>query len=587
MALKVLMQRKRIDLKTKERDEKRAALDALKAREAELEIAIREVSNEDEQAAVQEEVDNLIQEKEQLESVVADLDETIADLQEELDAMEAEQDTESGADQERSDSSATRNAASAENENSTRQRSAGRACNGKRSENPMIVNDLTRSHAQARALVFGSMTRAEQEEMVQRAEVKEFLDSVRDVLRSRNSGGQKRAINNIGLTIPEVFLGLLRQNVDNYSKLTPHVTIHNVDGEGRILLGGDIPEAVWTECCANLNELTIGFNQDAFGCWKLGGFFVICNANLEDSYLDMAAEILTTLAQSLAYTEDKTYLYGNGTNMPLGIATRLAQTSQPAGYPATARAWEDLHSTHVVTIANTYTGIALFQQLALNAGLAKSKYARGGLTWVMNETTYTFLKVQAMSINAAGAIVSGMENTMPVAGGSVVILPDSIIPDYNLFVGYFEHYHRANRAGAKYASSDEYYFLSDQTVFKATERWDGKPLIAEAFVLIGINGTSPTTAATFAGDGANEPQAILMPATATVTVGSTLTLNPTIIPYGVGTTFSWVSGTAAKATVNSVTGEITGVSTGSSVITVTAANGLTAQTTVTVAAGEG
>ena len=446
----------------------------------------------------------------------------------------------------------------------------------------MIVSDST--HPQARALVFGGMTRAEQEAMIQRDEVKQFISSVRDVLRSRKNGGQQRAINNIGLTIPEVFLGLLRQNVDNYSKLTPRVTVYNVGGEGRVLLGGDIPEAVWTECCANLNELSLGFNQDAFGCWKLGGYFVICNANLEDSDLDMAAEILTTLAQSLAYTEDKTYLYGNGTNMPMGIATRLAQTSQPAGYPATARAWADLHTSNVITIANTYTGINLFMQLALAAGAAKSHYARGALTWVMNEATYTFLKVQAMGINAAGAIVSGMENSMPVAGGAVVILPDSIIPDYNIFVGYFEHYLRTNRAGAKYASSDEYFFLSDQTVFKATERWDGKPLIAEAFVLIGINGTAPTTSATFVGDGANEPQAILMPATATVTVGSTLTLNPTILPYGVGTTFSWVSGTAAKATVNSVTGEITGVSTGSSVITVTAANGLTAQTTVTVAA---
>lgn len=564
MALKVLMQRKRIDLKTKERDEKRAALDALKAREAELEIAIREVSNEDEQAAVQEEVDNLIQEKEQLESVVADLDETIGDLEEELEALEKEQDTTppEGGDEGRAHDPA----------------------NKKRSENPMIVNDLTRSHAQARALVYGNMTRAEQQEMIQREDVKAFVDNIRSAMRAR---GQTRAINNIGLTIPDVFLGLLRQNVLIYSKLTGRVTVQNVKGEGRVLITGDIPEAVWTECCANLNELSMTFYRDLFGCFKLGGYFIVCNANLEDSDLDLAAEILTTLAQSLGYTDDKTILYGTGTNMPLGIVPSLAQQSQPADYPATARPWVDLHSTNVITIANTYTGLGLFQQLALAAGYAKNKYARGEKTWVMNEFTYNFLLVQAMNIDASGAITSGVNGTMPVIGGAIVILPDSIVPDYNIVMGYFELYRKVDRAGEKYASSDEYFFLSDQTVFKATVRWDGKPLIREAFVLIGINGTSPTTAATFAGDGANEPQAILMPATATVTVGSTLTLNPTIIPYGVGTTFSWASGTAAKATVNSVTGEITGVSTGSSVITVTAANGLTAQTTVTVAAGEG
>lgn len=556
MALKALMQRKRIDLKKKERDEKRAALDELKKREADLEIAIREVSNEDEQAAVQEEVDNLIAEKEQLETVVADLDQTIADLETELESMEAEQGTEPPAEDE------ARAKAPAKEE---------------RSVTPMNETILTRDR------VFRGMTREERHEMIQREDVKSFLGAVRDVLRSRS---QTRAITNIGLTIPQEFLGILRQNVLDYSKVTRHVTTQEVNGEGRVLIAGDIPEAVWTECCANLNELALGFNQDAFGCWKLGGFFVICNANLEDSDLDMAAEILTTLAQSLAYTDDKTILYGNGTNMPLGIVTRLAQESQPAGYPATARPWADLHTSNIKTIANTYTGLALFQQLVLAAGNAKGKYARGEKVWVMNEFTYNFLMAQAMNVDAAGAIVSQVNGTMPVIGGIIEVLPDSIVPDYNIIMGYFELYRRVNRAGAKYASSDEYFFLSDQTVFKATERWDGKPLIAEAFVLIGINGTSPTTAATFVGDGANEPQAILMPATATVTVGSTLTLNPTILPYGVGTTFSWVSGTAAKATVNSVTGEITGVSTGSSVITVTAANGLTAQTTVTVAAAD-
>jgi hypothetical protein len=131
------------------------------------------------------------------------------------------------------------------------------------------------------------------------------------------------------------------------------VTVSRVNGEGRILISGGIPEAVWTECCARLNELSITFYQDAFGCWKLGGYFTVCNANLEDSDIDLMAEILLTLGQSLGYTDDKTILYGTGTNMPLGIIPRLAQTSQPAGYSPTARPWVDLHESNIRTIANT------------------------------------------------------------------------------------------------------------------------------------------------------------------------------------------------------------------------------------------
>lgn len=556
MALKALMLRKKIDLKKKERSALEEQRKKLLTREAELETAVSEVNTEEEEQAVQESVDQLIEEKEKLEETVDALDTAIKELEEELEALEEAQDT--------TPPPAAEPTPAAES--------------GERSKKKM--NNLERSHAQARDRVFGNMTRTEQTEMIQRDDVKAFLASVRDAMQSKST---KRSINNIGLTIPEVFLGLLRQNVILSSKLYKHVTVSNISGEGRILVAGDVPEAVWTDCCANLNELDMTFYQDSFGCWKLGGYFVVCNANLEDSDLDLAAEVLSTLAQSLGFTDDKTIIFGTGVNMPQGIVTRLAQESQPAGYAPTARPWVDLHTTNIKTIANTYTGLALFQQLVLAAGAAKNKYSRGDKVWVMNEFTHNFLMAQAMSIDASGAITSGVNGTMPVIGGLIEILPDSIMPDYNILMGYYDLYRLIERAGEKFASSEEYFFLSDQTVFKSTVRWDGKPIIAEGFVLIGINGTAPTTTATFKGDGANEPTAVLLPATATVVAGQKLQLRPTVLPYGVNTTFTWKSGTVGKATV-SATGEVTGVAAGDSVITVTTDNGLTAQCTVTVTA---
>ena len=555
MALKALMLRKKIDLKKKERSALEEQRKKLLTREAELEKAIDEVTNEEEEKAVQEDVDKLTQEKDELTKQENGLDETIKQLETELAETEAAQDT-----------------------TPPTSEPTPAAESGERSKKKM--NNLERSHAQARDRVFGNMTRTEQTEMIQRDDVKAFLASVRDAMQSKST---KRSINNIGLTIPEVFLGLLRQNVILSSKLYKHVTVSNISGEGRILVAGDVPEAVWTDCCANLNELDMTFYQDSFGCWKLGGYFVVCNANLEDSDLDLAAEVLSTLAQSLGFTDDKTIIFGTGVNMPQGIVTRLAQESQPAGYAPTARPWVDLHTTNIKTIADTYTGLALFQQLVLAAGAAKNKYSRGDKVWVMNEFTHNYLMAQAMSIDASGAITSGINGTMPVIGGMIEILPDSIMPDYNILMGYYDLYRLIERAGEKFASSEEYFFLSDQTVFKATVRWDGKPIIAEGFVLIGINGTAPTTTATFKGDGANEPTAVLLPATATVVAGQKVQLRPSVLPYGVNTTFTWKSGTTAKATV-SATGEVTGVAAGDSVITVTTDNGLTAQCTVTVTA---
>ena len=120
----------------------------------------------------------------------------------------------------------------------------------------------------------------------------------------------------------------------------------------------------------------------------------------------------------------------------------------------------------------------------------------------MNETTYTALKAEMLSINAAGAIVSGIEGTMPVIGGDIVVL--DFIPDNIIIGGYFDLYLVAERSGQKLGQSEHVKFLEDQTVFKGTARYDGLPVIAEGFVAFALNGGTVTAnAVSFAEDSAN------------------------------------------------------------------------------------
>ena len=119
----------------------------------------------------------------------------------------------------------------------------------------------------------------------------------------------------------------------------------------------------------------------------------------------------------------------------------------------------------------------------------------------MNETTYTKLKAEGLSINAAGVIVSGINGTMPVAGGVVEVL--DFIPDYDIITGYFDLYLLAERAGIRLDQSEHVKFIEDRTVFRGTARYDGLPVIAEGFALMNINNTNPTTTITFAPDTAN------------------------------------------------------------------------------------
>ena len=346
---------------------------------------------------------------------------------------------------------------------------------------------------------FNEMNIVERTALMEREDVKGWIGEIRAHIT------EKRELTNVGLTIPEVFLGLLRENVTKYSKLYKHVNVQRISGTGREVVMGSVPEGVWTECCAVLNELSLGFSDVEVNCFRVGGYFKCCNSILEDSDLNLASVLLDAIGQAIGFALDKAILYGRNTStnwkMPQGIVSRLVQTEAPADYPATARQWVDLHTSNVITIPSTATGVALFHAIVGATAAVKGNYARGEKVWVMNEATYTALKVQAMSINAAGAIVSGIEGSMPVAGGIVEVL--DFIPNNVILVGYFELYLLAERAGQKFAQSEHAFFIQDQTAFKGTARYDGIPVIAEAFAAIGINGTTPNASMTFAPDSAN------------------------------------------------------------------------------------
>lgn len=461
--LKALMLRSKIDKKNKELKELLAKKADLEKREADLAEAIKEASEatEEEQKVVEEEVEKFETEKQENEDATAKLEGEIADLENELKDEEAAQE---------------------------REAEPAPAPEETKPEN-------TRQEIKTMNKRFFNMSAQERDAMFAREDVQTFLGQVRQGIK------EKRALTNVGLLVPEIFLGLIRENIEDYSKLYKHVFVRQIAGEGRAVVMGNIPEAVWTDCCANLNELALSFYDVELNCWKVGGYFAVCNANLEDSDIDLASELLTAIGQAIGLALDKAILYGTGTRMPLGIVTRLAQTEAPASYPATARPWADLHTSNIKSIAASVKDKDLIATIVKNFGAAKGKYSRGEKVWVMNETTYTELMANTVAVTAAGTLVSGVVDRMPVVGGIIEVL--NFIPDNVIIGGYFDLYTLAERAGAKFATSEHVRFLQDQTVMKGTARYDGQPVIAEGFVAIGLNGTTPNATMSFAADAAN------------------------------------------------------------------------------------
>ena len=513
MALKAIMLRSKID---KKRSELNALLEKdadFEAREAELEQAIEEAQTEEEQQTVSEQVEAFETEKTEHEESKARLNEEIMGLEDELSATEAEPPIDRTAS------------------------SVKKPIRKERKGVEMITRDIRKLPMNVRA--FDSLPMETRENIVEREDVKAFLSKIRSMK------GSTRAITGGDLEIPVVFLELISENMYRYSKLLNRVRVRSVPGQARQTIAGTVPEAIWTEMCGAINELSFVFNQVTLDGYKVAGYVPVCNSLLEDtvSNLDLASWIVEMISESIGLAEDKAILYGKGaaSHMPLGIVTRLAQDEQPSGYPANAPAWVDLHESNILSInGDSMSGAQFWSALTLAAGNTFTRYSRGNQFWAMNSRTYAKLKSKLITFTASGDIVANLYGNLPIITGDVDVL--EFIPDGDIIGGYGDLYVWADRADIRIDQSEHVQFIQDNTVFRGKARADGMPIIPGAFVAININNTDVTTAMDFAADTANDADLI------DLTVGSySLSFNPDTLTYNVTATNASDAVTATPA----------------------------------------
>lgn len=461
-ALRTLFLKSKLDLLKQERENLNPDFEKLEEREKEITEAIEEITEEttqEEREVVEQNIEELEEEKAKLEEEKKNLDEKIKEIEEEI--QELEEDVEEETTEEVVDE--VEEARSKKEELKTRE-----------------VSNMN------------SETRAKIQQLIEREDVKKFLDQTRNLMQGRGVDGGK-------VTIPTTIVDVVRTEIDKYSKLISYVDKVSVKGIARETIIGEYPEAVWIETCTNLNELQINIYDVEVDGYTVGGFIPVCRSAIMDSNLDLANEVIKAIGQAIGKAVDKAIVYGTGKKMPVGIVTRLAQTEKPENYRVTNQAWENLSETNIKQV--TGTSAKLFQNI-LGAVKLRKDSKGGEKIWIMNEVTKTKLITESLSFNAAGALVSGMNNTFPVSGGEIVEL--DFIPDGDVIVGYGKQYLLAEREGIVLENSDDVYFFNHKRVYKGLARYDGTPVNGKGFALLNIDGKAPTKTLEFAEDKANK-----------------------------------------------------------------------------------
>lgn len=464
MAIRTIILRKKISDQKKALEALKSVRDGfadkraeLEKREAEIVASVDEASTDEERTAVEEAADQFDQDQKAFENDVAENEKQISDIETEVSDMEREL-----AEIEEAQSRTVPplpDEPAGETPKKTTKKSGGK-----------------RTMFKTRAIRMMSV--AERDALVARDDTQEFLKKIRTLI------AEKRGLSGGEYTITETIMGLINEDIIEYSKLYKHCRVTRLSGKGREIVMGTAPEAFWEEACDPIYELAASMAQVEVDQFKVAGFIPLCNALLEDSDIDLLDEVMTLILQSIGFALDKAIIYGTGVKMPTGVVTAIDDD-------------DEIKLTNEVKIGTSDSvGIKLFQALLAAVAETENKYARGELTWCMNGKTYRRLQSESLSINAAGLLVSAVNGTFPVLGGAMEVL--TFIPDKNIVVGYFELYVLAERKGMTIDQSEHVKFIQDQTVIRGRARYDGKPAIVKAFAVIAFDNTNPTTSVDFA-----------------------------------------------------------------------------------------
>lgn len=466
MALKVLLLRSKLTAVNATLAQLREQLDEFETRESELAADIEAAQTNEERAACETAIGEFEADRDKVTADIETAEAEARSLTEQIEAAEA-------------------NAAEA--------RGASPAEKNQRGAHKTMPTHIA---GDARSRFYG-MTYAQRDAFFAREDVTAFLTRTREML------GQQRAVSGAALGIPEVMLDIIRDNINRYSKLIGYTRLRQVRGKARQNIVGTVPEAVWTEMVGTLNELTVSISQIETDGYKVGGYVFVSNCYLEDDdNIGLATEILDQLGQAIGYALDKAILFGTGTKMPVGIATRLAAAEQPAWWGTNQGTFTALATTNVIkSNSSAKNGEEFYADLITALGAADPKYSNGTPVWVCNHKTHVALQCKALAFDGAAALTAGVTSEMPIIGGKIVEL--DFVPDNEIIGGYMDLYLLAEREGTTLEQSREVKFIEDQTAFKASARYDGKPVRGEAFVVVRYDNVAPVTSVTFATDSAN------------------------------------------------------------------------------------
>lgn len=301
----------------------------------------------------------------------------------------------------------------------------------------------------------------------------EYTEAFWKAMRSKNAWGVQNALqvgenSEGGYLVPDEFERTLIEALEeeNVFRTLAHV-ITTSSGDRKIPVVATKGTASWVDEEDPIPDTDDAFAQVSIGAYKLGTMIKVSEELLNDSAFNLQTYIAKEFARRIGAKEEEAFFVGDGEGKPTGIfhATAGGQLGATAA-SATAITADEL--------------LDLFYSL-------KAPY-RKKASFVMNDATVKAirkLKDGSGQYLWQPSITAGQPDTIlnrPVK--TSVYVPTIASAAKIVAFGDFGYYWIADRQGRVFQRLNELYAATGQVGFKATQRVDGKLILAESIKIL-------------------------------------------------------------------------------------------------------
>lgn len=266
-----------------------------------------------------------------------------------------------------------------------------------------------------------------------------------------------------GYLVPDEFESTLVEALEEENFFRSIATvIQTSSGDRKIPVVASKGEAAWIDEEGVFVESDETFGQVSIGAYKVGTMIKVSDELLNDSAFNLEAYISKEFGRRIGSKEEEAFFVGNGTGKPTGIFNATGGASDGTKTTTAAISFDDV--------------MDLFYSV-------KSPYRKKAV-WVLNDTTVKALrKLKDNNGNYIWqpSVQAGQPDMIlnrPYHTSAFV--PEIAAGKKVMAFGDFSYYWIADRQGRSFKRLNELYAANGQVGFLASQRVDGKLILAEA-----------------------------------------------------------------------------------------------------------